>query len=146
MEGHGCAATGKGTIASITQFNRRIAPAGTRFYYASIEPDVLGVVLRYATGKSLSDYLQEKIWEPIGTEDDAKWLLDAEGFEVAHFGFNAVLRDYARLGRLLAHDGAWEGKADHSRAMDDRGDDDAAHRTATSRQEAARPIRSAMAT
>jgi CubicO group peptidase (beta-lactamase class C family) len=74
------------------------------------EPDVLGVMLRYATGKSLSDYLQEKIWGPIGTEDDAKWLLDAEGFELAHFGFNAVLRDYARLGRLLAHDGAWEGR------------------------------------
>jgi CubicO group peptidase (beta-lactamase class C family) len=100
----------KGTIASITQFNHRIAPAGTRFYYASIEPDVLGVVLRYATGKSLSAYLQEKIWGLIGTEDDAKWLIDAEGHELAHFGFNAVLRDYARLGRLLAHDGAWEGK------------------------------------
>ena len=52
----------------------------------------------------------EKIWQPIGTEADAKWLIDAEGFEVAHFGFNAVLRDYARLGRLLAHDGAWDGK------------------------------------
>ena len=102
--------SGKGTIASITQFNKRIAPAGTRFYYASIEPDVLGVVLRYATGKSLSDYLQEKIWGPIGAEADAKWLLDAEGYELAHFGFNAVLRDWARLGRLLAHDGAWEGR------------------------------------
>ena len=102
--------SGKGTIASITQFNRRIAPAGTRFYYASIEPDVLGVVLRYATGKSLSDFLQENIWGPIGAEDDAKWLLDADGFELAHFGFNAVLRDYARLGRLLAHDGTWEGR------------------------------------
>lgn len=100
----------KGTIKSITQFNHRTAPAGTRFYYASIEPDVLGVVLRYATGKSLSDYLHEKVWAPIGTEADAKWLLDAEGFELAHHGFNAVLRDYARLGRLLAHGGAWDGK------------------------------------
>jgi len=100
----------KGTIASITQFNRRIAPPGTRFYYASIEPDVLGLVLHYALNKSASDYLREKIWEPIGSEADAKWLIDAEGFEVAHHGFNAVLRDYARLGRLLAHDGAWEGK------------------------------------
>jgi CubicO group peptidase (beta-lactamase class C family) len=100
----------KGTIASITQFNRRIAPPGTRYYYASIEPDVLGVVLRYATNKSLSDYLQEKVWQPIGTEADAKWLLDAEGFELAHGAFNAVLRDYARLGRLLAHDGAWDGR------------------------------------
>ena len=92
------------------QFNRRIAPPGTRFYYASIEPDVLGVVLRNAVNKSASDYLQEKVWQPIGAEADAAWLLDAEGFEVAHFGFNAVLRDYARLGRLFAHDGAWDGK------------------------------------
>jgi CubicO group peptidase (beta-lactamase class C family) len=102
--------SGKGTIASITQFNQRIAPSGAKFRYASIEPDVLGVVLRHATGKSLSDYLQEKVWAAIGAEDDATWLLDAEGYELAHFGFNARLRDYARLGRLLAHDGAWEGR------------------------------------
>jgi CubicO group peptidase (beta-lactamase class C family) len=100
----------KGTVASIAQFNRRIAPQGTRFYYASIEPDVIGLVVRHAVGKSLSDYFREKIWEPIGAEADASWLIDAQGFEVAHHGFNAVLRDYARLGRLLAHDGQWEGK------------------------------------
>jgi CubicO group peptidase (beta-lactamase class C family) len=100
----------RGTIASIVQFNRRLAPPGTRFYYACIEPDVLGLVLHYAVNKSASDYLHEKVWEPIGAEADAKWLIDAEGYEVAHHGFNAVLRDYARLGRLLAHDGGWEGK------------------------------------
>ena len=100
----------KGTVNSIAQFNRRIAPPGTRFYYASIEPDVLGQVLRSRSARSASDYLQEKVWEPIGAEADATWLTDAEGFEVAHFGFNAVLRDYARLGRLLAHDGAWDGR------------------------------------
>jgi CubicO group peptidase (beta-lactamase class C family) len=100
----------KGTIGSIVQFNRRITPPGTRFSYASIEPDVLGVVLHYALGKSLSDYCQDKLWQPIGTEADAMWLVDAEGFELAHAFFNAVLRDYARLGRLLAHDGAWDGK------------------------------------
>jgi CubicO group peptidase (beta-lactamase class C family) len=100
----------KGTVKSIAQFNHRIAPPGTRYYYASIEPDVLGMVLHYAVNRSASDYLQEKVWQPIGAEADATWLLDAEGFEVAHFGFSAVLRDYARLGRLLAHDGAWDGK------------------------------------
>jgi CubicO group peptidase (beta-lactamase class C family) len=99
-----------GTVESILQFNERIAPAGTRFYYASIEPDVLAMVLHNAINRSLSDYLREKIWEPIGAEADARWLIDAEGYELAHFGFNAVLRDYARLGRLLAHDGAWDGK------------------------------------
>jgi CubicO group peptidase (beta-lactamase class C family) len=100
----------KGTINSIVQFNRRIAPPGTKYFYASIEPDVLGVVLHYAINQSASDYLQEKLRQPIGTEADATWVIDAQGFEVAHGFFNAVLRDYARLGRLLAHDGNWEGK------------------------------------
>ena len=100
----------KGTIDSIVQFNRRIAAPGTRYFYASIEPDVLGVVLHYAVNQSASDYLREKLWEPIGAEADATWLVDAQGFEVAHGFFNAVLRDYARLARLLAHDGVWEGK------------------------------------
>jgi CubicO group peptidase (beta-lactamase class C family) len=102
--------TKMGTVNSIVQFNQRIAPAGTRFYYASIEPDVLSMVLHNAVNKSASDYLREKLWEPVGAEADARWLIDAEGFELAHFGFNAALRDYARLGRLLAHDGAWDGK------------------------------------
>jgi CubicO group peptidase (beta-lactamase class C family) len=100
----------KTTVASIAQFNRRIAPPGSRYFYASIEPDVLGLVLHNAINKSASDYLREKVWQPIGAEADAAWLIDAQGFEVAHFAFNAVLRDYARLGRLLAHDGAWNGK------------------------------------
>jgi CubicO group peptidase (beta-lactamase class C family) len=100
----------KDTINSIVQFNRRIAPPGTKYFYASIEADVVGVVLHYAVNRSLSDYLQEKLWEPIGAEADATWVVDAQGFEVAHGFFNAVLRDYARLGRLLAHDGMWEAK------------------------------------
>src|SRR5438105_5067880 len=99
-----------GTVESIAQFNRRIAPPGTRYFYASIEADVLGVVLHYAVNRSLSEYLQEKIWEPIGAEADATWVVDAQGFEVAHGFFNAVLRDYARLGQLLAYDGNWDGK------------------------------------
>ena len=106
VAGHG---PGHGTIDAIRQFNHRIAPPGTRYAYASIEPDVLGMVLKHTIGKTASAYLQERIWQPIGTESDATWMVDAEGYELGHFGFSAVLRDYARLGRLLAHDGAWNG-------------------------------------
>lgn len=52
----------KGTTGGIVQFNHRIAPPGTRFFYASIEADVLAVVLHQAVGRSASRYLQEKIW------------------------------------------------------------------------------------
>jgi CubicO group peptidase (beta-lactamase class C family) len=57
----------------------------------------------------LSDYLRDKLWAPLGTECDATWLVDAQGNELGHFGFSATLRDYARLGRLLSCDGAWNG-------------------------------------
>ena len=100
----------KGTIASLIEFNGRVAPAGTHFAYASIEPDVLAVVLHAALHTTLCEYLGKAIWRPIGAEADATWVLDAEGAEIGHFGFSAVLRDWARLGRLLAWDGTWEGR------------------------------------
>jgi CubicO group peptidase (beta-lactamase class C family) len=101
---------GSGGVEAVTPFNVRIAPPGTRFYYASAETQVLGLVLRSAVGRPLADYLQEKIWEPMGAEADAIWLIDRAGQEAAYCCINAVLRDYARLGLLLAHDGHWRGR------------------------------------
>jgi hypothetical protein len=48
-----------GTINSIAQFNTRMSAPGTRFFHASIEADVLGLVLRSAVGKSISEYVYE---------------------------------------------------------------------------------------
>ena len=100
----------KDPAAIVAQFNTRIAPPGTRFHYASVETEILGLVLRAATGTPLADYLHARIWGPIGTEADASWAIDGSGQEIAFCCFNATLRDYARLARLLAHDGAWEGR------------------------------------
>jgi CubicO group peptidase (beta-lactamase class C family) len=101
---------GSGGVEAVTPFNVRIAPSGTRFYYASVETQVLGLVLRNAVGRRVADYLQEKIWEPMGAEADATWLIDRAGQEATYCCLNAVLRDYARLGLLLAHDGHWRGR------------------------------------
>ena len=100
----------KPSVVSVAQFNTRAALPGTRFRYASVETQVLGLVLRAAVGRPITDYLREKIWQAIGTEADASWAIDGTGQEVTYCCFNAVLRDYARLGRLLAHDGMWEGR------------------------------------
>ena len=101
---------GKDPVASVAQFNTRIAPPGTKWHYASVETEILGLVLRAATGVPVADYLGDKIWGAIGTEADASWTIDGTGQETTFCCFNATLRDYARLGRLLAHDGAWEGR------------------------------------
>jgi CubicO group peptidase (beta-lactamase class C family) len=101
---------GSDGVEAVTQFNVRAAPPGTRFYYASAETQVLGLVLRSAAGRPVAEYLQEKIWEPIGAESDATWLIDRAGQEATYCCINAVLRDYARLGLLFAHDGNWRGR------------------------------------
>jgi CubicO group peptidase (beta-lactamase class C family) len=100
----------KRAVDSVSQFNTRAAPPGTTFHYASAETLVLGLVLRGAIRRPITDYLREKIWQPIGTEANASWAIDSSGQEVTFCCFNAVLRDYARFGRLLAHDGLWEGR------------------------------------
>jgi CubicO group peptidase (beta-lactamase class C family) len=79
---------------------------GTRFYYASPHTAMLAAVLRGATGMSLSAYLTPRLWQGIGAEETAFWRADKTGLEVAFGNFNATLRDYARLGVVLANDGA----------------------------------------
>jgi CubicO group peptidase (beta-lactamase class C family) len=101
---------GANPIALLAACKRRAFPTGTHFDYSSGDNETTGIVLRRATGKSLSEYLSEKLWQPIGAESDATWWVDTSGQEFPSSGFNAVLRDYARLGRLLAHDGAWNGR------------------------------------
>jgi CubicO group peptidase (beta-lactamase class C family) len=101
---------GKAPVISVAQFNTRVAPPDTRWHYASSETEILGLILRSVTGTPVADYLSEKIWQRIGTEADASWAIDGTGQEVTFCCFNAVLRDYARFGRLLAHDGVWNGR------------------------------------
>jgi CubicO group peptidase (beta-lactamase class C family) len=101
---------GPGGIGAVTPFNDREHPGGTNFSYSSVETLVLGLVLAGAIGRPVSEYLQEKIWQPMGAEADATWLVDNSGQEATYCCLNAVLRDYARLGLLLAHDGNWRGR------------------------------------
>ena len=101
---------GAGGPSAVTQFNERATTAGTKFSYASVETQVLGLVLRAATGRPPAEYLESRIWQPIGAEADATWLVDQSGQEATFCCLNVVLRDYARLGLLLAHDGNWRGR------------------------------------
>jgi CubicO group peptidase (beta-lactamase class C family) len=100
----------KSTAEIIAQFDTRVAEPGTKWNYAATEPDLLGLVLRAATEMPVADYLHARIWEPMGAEADASWILDGSAQEMTHGFVSAVLRDYARFGRLLAHDGAWQGR------------------------------------
>lgn len=100
----------KGAVEALRAFTVREAQEGARFHYASSETVVLALVVNAVTGKTLSEYLTERLWQPMGAEADATWIRDINGLEAGMGNFNAVLRDYGRLGVLLANDGAIGGK------------------------------------
>ena len=95
-------------LRSITD---RHSAAGEKFVYASAETDVLGRVLTAATGKNMAELTTEWLWKPMGAEHDAFWRVGIDGQEQANGAFNASLRDWGRLGVLLANDGRVDGKA-----------------------------------
>ena len=100
----------QGTIAALRAFTLRDAEPGTRFHYATSETVVLAALIREVTGTSLSAYLTQRLWQPMGAEADATWVKSPDGLENGGGSFNAVLRDYGRLGMLLANDGAAGGQ------------------------------------
>jgi CubicO group peptidase (beta-lactamase class C family) len=101
---------GPGGAAAVLPYRERVAPPGQRWSYASSETFVLALVLRGAVGGDLSEYTSRVLWQPMGAEFDAYWNIDPLGNEVGYCCFSAALRDWARLGLLLADGGARDGK------------------------------------
>ena len=86
---------------------------GKKFEYVSGNTQLLGLVLERAlNGKTVSTYLQEKIWTPLGMEYDASWSIDRKknGLEKTFCCLNASARDFAKIGRLYKNKGNWNGK------------------------------------
>lgn len=82
------------------------------FEYKSINTQLLGLILERAVATSVTEYLDEKIWKPLGMEYDASWSLDKEknGLEKTYCCINAKARDFAKFGRLYLREGNWNGK------------------------------------
>lgn len=101
---------GGGALSGLKPFNRRVAPAGTLFNYSSADSEVLGLVLARAVHMPVSEYLSTRLWQKLGAEADAAWDVDPTGQEIAFCCMLATLRDWARLGLMMAHDGVWNGR------------------------------------
>jgi CubicO group peptidase (beta-lactamase class C family) len=85
-------------------------PSGEVYNYASIDTQVLGMLLENVTGVNPSDYLEEKIWGVLGMQADAKWVTDQHDTVLTYSLFNVTLRDYAKFGLLYLNRGLWNGK------------------------------------
>jgi CubicO group peptidase (beta-lactamase class C family) len=83
---------------------------GQQFEYKSGDTQILGFVLEAATGMTLAEYAEEKLWQPLGAERDAQWSVDhIRGNEKAYCCFFSNARDFARIGQLYLNQGVWRG-------------------------------------
>ena len=85
---------------------------GTEFNYNNYNPTLLGIILERTTHMPVAQYLQEKIWGPLGMEYPASWSLDskASGFEATLCCVNGRAIDFAKFGRLFLDNGNWNGR------------------------------------
>jgi CubicO group peptidase (beta-lactamase class C family) len=81
--------------------------SGTYHNYISSDTQILAMVLQRATGMSIADYMETKLWQPLGASKNAYWLLDnnKDHMELAFGGFNACTRDFALIGWLYLNKG-----------------------------------------
>ena len=82
---------------------------GRAFAYKTVNADVAGWLIRRASGQTVGELLSQRIWQPLGTEQDACMQVDSEGTEFAGGGFNPTLRDMARFGEMMRLDGQFNG-------------------------------------
>lgn len=78
--------------------------------YNSGETQVLGALVARATGQNVSDYMHEKLVEPLGFESPGFWITDMRGVEMSYAGLNLTARDFAKLGELYRNHGVWQGQ------------------------------------
>ena len=89
-----------------------IKTPGVEFEYLSGSTQLLGMIIKKATGKQLADYLSESFWKPLGAEHDALWQLDDDENKLAKAFccISSNAKDFARFGKLYKDHGKWNGK------------------------------------
>jgi len=102
--------SGPRTYFEYLQTVRKQGEHGQAFGYKTINTDALGWIIARVTGKPISDLLVERIWSRMGAEQDGYYTVDSIGTPFAGGGFNAGLRDVARLGQLMLNGGTLGGQ------------------------------------
>ena len=85
-------------------------PVGRFFHYNDWHPLLISLILERATGKTVTDWLQEKLWDPLGAEYSASIMVDrndAAALEHLESGLTATAHDLAKFGQLFLQDGVW---------------------------------------
>ena len=95
------------------EYLQQVKPEGNHgdaFHYKTINSDMLGWIISRVTGKAVTELASERLWRPMGAEQDAYQTVDGKGVPFAGGGVTAGLRDLGRLGLLMLNEGVINGE------------------------------------
>ena len=82
---------------------------GTHFLYNSPATYMLSAIVQKVTGQTVADYLQPRLFEPLGIERPT-WVRSPEGINAGAYGLSVRTEDIAKFGQLYLQRGRWKGK------------------------------------
>jgi CubicO group peptidase (beta-lactamase class C family) len=88
-------------------------PVGRFFHYNDWHPQLISLILERATGKRVTKWLQDQLWNPLGAEFPASMMVDRDddhGLEHLESGLTATAIDLAKFGQFYLQEGIWQGK------------------------------------
>lgn len=101
---------GAKTCADYLRSVKKRGMHGEAFAYKSVNTEVVAWVVARVTGRSFAQLLSDRLWAPLGCEEDGYVIVDSAGMPMAGAGLSATLRDMARFGELMRREGEWNGK------------------------------------
>ena len=101
---------GARTVVDFLKSLKKKGEHGQRFTYKSVDTEVIGLLLEKVTGKDFATLVSERLWKPMGAQQDATVLKDRTGVALKGSGMSSSLRDLARVGELVRLEGRFNGK------------------------------------
>lgn len=78
---------------------------GERFHYRTVLTNLCTAVIERATNTPFCEFFAQRLWQPLGPEQDANVVVDPTGLPYMGAGMSACARDLARFGEMLRNDG-----------------------------------------
>ncbi|WP_446482979.1 serine hydrolase domain-containing protein [Bradyrhizobium sp. CAR08] len=101
---------GPQTLCDYLRTVRKKGAHGSAFDYKTVNTEVMAWVMARVSGRSFAQLLRERLWAPLGCEEDGYVIVDPVGMAAAGGGLSATLRDLARFGEMMRREGEWNGR------------------------------------
>jgi CubicO group peptidase (beta-lactamase class C family) len=100
--------SGGSSLEYVLHKNLLFSP-GTDWYYGDGNPQLLSGIIQKVSGKTEEQFAKENLFNPLGISN-YQWEKHGDGLTFGAFGLWLIPRDMAKIGKLMAQNGIWNGE------------------------------------